>query len=81
MICISWLRYASAANLQDLDQNDGEDEEINNDKVSSNVDGEDEDEMIDAKAEMFIAQFYEQMKLQRSESDIRYNEMIKRSIG
>ncbi|KAL0547528.1 hypothetical protein IC582_017466 [Cucumis melo] len=72
-------RYASVDNLQALDQNDEEEEERNNDKFYANMDGE--DEMIDAKAEMFIAQFYEQIKLQRSESDVRYNEMIKRSIG
>ncbi|KAF3436516.1 hypothetical protein FNV43_RR23608 [Rhamnella rubrinervis] len=62
-------RYASAVNLQELDPTNGEDE----------IDG---DDMIDAKAEEFIAQFYEQMKLQRLDSvDRRYNEMIKRSIG
>lgn len=62
-------RYASAVNLQELDQ---EYEEV------LIVD----DELIDAKAEEFIAQFYEQMRLQRVDSmDRRFDEMNKRSIG
>lgn len=65
----SMSRYASAVNLQELDPTNGEDENSG-------------DDMIDAKAEEFIAHFYEQMKLQRLDSvDRRYNEMIKRSIG
>ncbi|CAK9322284.1 unnamed protein product [Citrullus colocynthis] len=49
----SMSRYASAVNLQDMDKND---EEESNDEVFDNTN--DEDEMIDAKAEMYIAQFY-----------------------
>ncbi|KAI3980684.1 hypothetical protein MKX01_025249 [Papaver californicum] len=54
----SMSRYASAQDLQELDKNG----ESNN--------GDDEyffggDEYIDAKAEEFIAQFYEQMRLQQ----------------
>ncbi|CAK9310151.1 unnamed protein product [Citrullus colocynthis] len=53
-------QYASATNLQELDDNiDG-----NNDK-SAMEDDNGGDEMIDAKAEEFIAQFYEQMRRQR----------------
>ncbi|XP_038896144.1 uncharacterized protein LOC120084438 [Benincasa hispida] len=53
-------QYASAPNLQELDDNtEGDDDEnaIENDNGG--------DEMIDAKAEEFIAQFYEQMRRQR----------------
>ncbi|XP_022155315.1 uncharacterized protein LOC111022447 [Momordica charantia] len=64
-------RYASAVNLQELD------EDNNNGKANVN----DGDEMIDAKAEVFIAQFYEQMRLQRSNSVLQYDQMIERSIG
>lgn len=47
-------QYASATNLEELDDNtDGDDDENGG------------DEMIDAKAEEFIAQFYEQMRRQR----------------
>ncbi|KAF4381986.1 hypothetical protein CsatB_005950 [Cannabis sativa] len=67
-------RYASAENLRALDDSECEDDH-----------GHDEnggDEMIDAKAEEFIAQFYQQIRLQRLNSmDRRYNEMIQRSIG
>jgi len=62
-------RYASAVNLRDLDESE-EGEENGG------------DEMIDAKAEQFIAQFYAQIRLQRLNSmDRRYNEMIERSIA
>ncbi|XP_022949039.1 GATA zinc finger domain-containing protein 8-like [Cucurbita moschata] len=74
-------RYASAINLQELDQNNDDDDDNNdNDNQAEPKIDEDEnaDDMIDAKAEMFIAQFYEQMR--RSNSDVRYLEMIKRSI-
>lgn len=65
----SMSRYASAVNLQELDPTNEEDENAG-------------DDMIDAKAEEFIAQFYKQIKLQRLDSvDRRYNEMIERSIG
>ena len=47
--------YASAVNLQELNKDNDEDDEYE--------DGG--DEMIDAKAEEFIAQFYQQMKLQQ----------------
>ena len=47
--------YASAVNLQELNKDNNEDDEYE--------DGG--DEMIDAKAEEFIAQFYQQMKLQQ----------------
>ncbi|GAB2298385.1 hypothetical protein Dimus_032450 [Dionaea muscipula] len=53
-------RYASAQNLQDLD-NEEEDEEIENDAYFDGIEG---DEMIDAKAEEFIAHFYQEMRLQ-----------------
>ncbi|KAL3531519.1 hypothetical protein ACH5RR_010841 [Cinchona calisaya] len=50
-------QYASASNLQELDN-----EESDPDEVFDAICG---DEMIDAKAEEFIAQFYQQMKLQQ----------------
>lgn len=53
-------QYASAQNLQDLDQSDESDED-DEDRYYDDKVG---DEMIDAKAEQFIAQFYEQMRLQ-----------------
>ncbi|KAJ7973033.1 Cotton fiber protein [Quillaja saponaria] len=69
----SMSRYASAVNLQELDNNGGEADE--HDIIVG-------DEMIDAKAEEFIAQFYEQIRLQRLDSmDLRYEEMIVRSLG
>lgn len=63
-------RYASAVNLRDMDVEDSYDE----------ID--DGDEMIDVKAEVFIAKFYEQIRIQRLNSiDRRYNEMVERSIA
>lgn len=62
----SMSRYASAVNLQELDRcndSDGEDDGYG---------GYDGDEMIDAKAEEFIARFYEQMRLQT----LRYNRKV-----
>lgn len=67
-------RYASAVNLRELDEDDEESEH--------EYDENGGDEMIDVKAEEFIAQFYAQMRLQRLNSvDRRYNEMIERSIS
>ncbi|XP_019188285.1 PREDICTED: uncharacterized protein LOC109182590 [Ipomoea nil] len=51
-------RYASASDLQELDACDNEDDP---DEVFDAITG---DEMIDTKAEEFINQFYQQMKLQ-----------------
>lgn len=66
-------RYASATNLQELDES--EENEI--EYVENGG-----DEMIDVKADEFIAQFYQQMRLQRLNSiDRRYNEMMQRSIS
>ncbi|TMX01831.1 hypothetical protein EJD97_023501 [Solanum chilense] len=55
-------QYASANNLQDLYDDDEEEEEEDPDQVFDAIGG---DDMIDAKAENFIAQFYEQMRLQK----------------
>ncbi|KAG7025579.1 hypothetical protein SDJN02_12076, partial [Cucurbita argyrosperma subsp. argyrosperma] len=52
-------KYASAINLQELDGRNDDDNDKN--VIEDNNGG---DEMIDAKAEEFIAQFYEQMRLQ-----------------
>ncbi|XP_011659385.1 uncharacterized protein LOC105436176 [Cucumis sativus] len=53
-------QYASASSLQEFDDNtDGDDDE---NEIHEDNGG---DEMIDAKAEEFIAQFYEQMRRQR----------------
>ncbi|GAB4830552.1 hypothetical protein Ancab_020316 [Ancistrocladus abbreviatus] len=57
-------RYASAMNLQELDVDDDNvyNEESDNDAYYDGIEG---DKMIDVKAEQFIAQFYQQMKLQQ----------------
>ena len=66
-------RYASAVNLQELDRTDED-----NDAAIVNAN-------IDAKAEEFIAQFYQQMRLQRLDRldsiDLRYNDTIRRSTS
>jgi hypothetical protein len=66
-------RYASAVNLQELDESSEDDDD-------DDVADDGGDMMIDAKAEEFIAQFYEQMRLQRVDSFNRYNEMIARGM-
>ncbi|XP_026436567.1 uncharacterized protein LOC113334553 [Papaver somniferum] len=59
-------QYASAQNLQELDNSErGGAEYSSNDEIYIDEDG---DIMIDARAEEFIALFYEQMRLQRSKS-------------
>lgn len=61
----SMSQYASATNLQDLDVDNNstaaDEKEEDPDEVFDAITG---DDMIDAKAELFIAQFYQQMKLQ-----------------
>ncbi|TKY52478.1 hypothetical protein E2542_SST24000 [Spatholobus suberectus] len=76
-------RYASAVGLNEMVQE--EENENENEKeeevVKENNDGYG-DEMIDAKAEEFIAQFYHQMRLQRLDvMDRRYQEISMRSLG
>ncbi|XP_031101332.1 uncharacterized protein LOC116005210 [Ipomoea triloba] len=44
-------------------------------------DGDDGGEEIDTKAEQFIAKFYDQIKLQRQISYLRYNEMLARGAN
>ncbi|KAK3008120.1 hypothetical protein RJ639_014232 [Escallonia herrerae] len=56
-------QYASANNLQELDKHDDESED-EDDETDKEFDDNAGDEMIDAKAEEFIAHFYEQMRLQ-----------------
>lgn len=63
----SMSRYASAQDLQELDKNG----ESNNDDDEYFFGG---DEYIDAKAEEFIAQFYEQMRLQQVDLMNRHRE-------
>lgn len=65
----STSRYASAVNLQELAEGESDDDE---DDEGSAYDANGGDDMIDAKAEEFIAQFYQQMRAQN------YNEMIRR---
>ncbi|KAF1878352.1 hypothetical protein Lal_00047019 [Lupinus albus] len=66
-------RYASAVGLNEMVQ----DEE--NVMVEEDGNG---DEMIDAKAEEFIARFYREMKLQSLDiTDPHYNEISMRSLG
>lgn len=73
-------RYASAVNLRDLDSSCEDEDEDEDSEYGYDENGG--DEMIDVKAEEFIAHFYAQMRLQRMNSiDRRYNEMIERSIS
>lgn len=58
-------QYASALNLRDLCNSDDEEEERDPDEVFDAITG---DEMIDSKAEEFIAQFYKQIEHQNSVS-------------
>jgi hypothetical protein len=75
----SMSRYASAVNLPELDKSNNDDDDDDDDEDDASYGG---DEMIDVKAEEFIAHFYEQMKLQRMASaDRRYHEMTQRSIN
>ncbi|KAF7152230.1 hypothetical protein RHSIM_Rhsim01G0289100 [Rhododendron simsii] len=67
----SQSRYASAVNLQAVakqGETDGGDDGISNNNVG--------DEMIDSKAEEFIAKFYQQMRVQHLEKVERYNKMM-----
>ncbi|PKI73941.1 hypothetical protein CRG98_005666 [Punica granatum] len=66
-------RYSSALNLQELDKNDDNDDSDDDDDDDRKFEALGGDEMIDAKAEEFITQFYQQMKIQN------YNEMVRRS--
>ena len=59
--CGTMSQYASALNLRDLDNCD--DEEGDPDEVFDAITG---DDMIDAKAEEFIAQFYKQIQIQNT---------------
>lgn len=63
--CGSMSQYASALNLRDLYNSDDEEEERDPDEVFDAITG---DEMIDSKAEEFIAQFYKQIQHQNSVS-------------
>uniref|UniRef100_A0A7N0SZ60 Uncharacterized protein n=1 Tax=Kalanchoe fedtschenkoi TaxID=63787 RepID=A0A7N0SZ60_KALFE len=56
-------RYASALNLQELDKSGS-----NDDDESEEFDDTQGDAMIDMKAEMFIAQFYAQMRIDENTS-------------
>ncbi|ERN16788.1 hypothetical protein AMTR_s00057p00082640 [Amborella trichopoda] len=67
--------YASAENLAELVKNGGEGKEGSEEIREESFDS------IDERAEEFISQFYEQMKLQRLDSMNRYFQMIQRSIG
>jgi hypothetical protein len=70
--------YASAVGLNEMVEEEKEEEIVNKD----NIIGDDGDDMIDAKAEEFIAQFYQDMRLQRMDIvDQRYNEISMRSLG
>ena len=58
-------RYASALNLHDLDIDEVEDEVEVEDDDDNVLENREADNMIDAKADDFIARFYEQMRSQR----------------
>uniref|UniRef100_A0A5B7B9H1 Uncharacterized protein n=1 Tax=Davidia involucrata TaxID=16924 RepID=A0A5B7B9H1_DAVIN len=67
-------RYASAMNLKELDKElEGESDDESDDHW---IDDKAGDEMIDAKAEEFIAHFYTQMRIQHVESIHRHNKMM-----
>lgn len=83
-------RYASAIGLSEMVPEDEENEKEEYNVIAENENEEEEsdegdgngDDMIDAKAEDFIAQFYQQMRLQRLDVvDRRYNEISQRSLG
>ncbi|KAJ6795692.1 Uncharacterized protein M6B38_225995 [Iris pallida] len=63
---------------QERDDHDHDDE--SGSEGSEEVE-EEEGEGIDSKAEEFISNFYEQMKLQRQVSLIQYNDMLKRGAN
>ncbi|CAJ2631950.1 unnamed protein product [Trifolium pratense] len=72
-------RYASAVGLNELVPSDEENEK--EEAIEDEVDGNG-DEKIDAKADEFIAQFYQQMRLQRLNNVNRhYKERSQRSLG
>ncbi|OIV90992.1 hypothetical protein TanjilG_16952 [Lupinus angustifolius] len=72
-------RYASAVGLNEMVQDDENHKEEENVMVEEDSTG---DEMIDAKAEEFIAQFYLEMKLQNLDiMDPHYKEISMRSLG
>ncbi|KAI4341666.1 hypothetical protein MLD38_026360 [Melastoma candidum] len=64
-------RYASALNLQELDAA-GDEENENKEGGEDNRGG---DEMIDLKADEFIARFYQQMRIQNQNERDRLREM------
>ncbi|RDY06333.1 hypothetical protein CR513_09694, partial [Mucuna pruriens] len=69
--------YSSAVGLNELlgSEEDSEKQDRIVEEKCNNEEHIDGDEMIDAKAEEFIAQFYQQMRLQRMDSvDLRYEE-------
>jgi hypothetical protein len=71
--------YASAIGLNELASSD-EENEIQ-EEIEEEI-RENGDETIDAKADEFIAQFYQQMKLQRLNNvDRHYQERSERSLG
>ncbi|KAL3652911.1 hypothetical protein CASFOL_002592 [Castilleja foliolosa] len=74
--CRGMSKYASAASLLDLD-NSSDEEEEDPDEVFDALTG---DEMIDAKAEEFIAQFYKQMQLQRTSRTRHHQHNLSRGI-
>jgi len=67
---------ADAAGLNEMVEEEKKEEIADKDSNNNEID---EDDMIDAKAEDFIAKFYREMRLQRM--DVRYNEMSMRSLG
>ncbi|KAK7284601.1 hypothetical protein RJT34_19350 [Clitoria ternatea] len=74
-------RYASAVGLNEMVHSDEENEKPEV-IVEEDEHADTGDETIDAKAEEFISQFYEQMRLQRLDSvDLRYIERSERSLG
>ncbi|XP_061353196.1 uncharacterized protein LOC133297975 [Gastrolobium bilobum] len=74
-------RYASAEGLNELMQSDEENEK-HGEILEECKEHDNGDDMIDAKADEFIAQFYQQMRLQRlSFTDRVYKERSERSLG
>ncbi|KAK7278204.1 hypothetical protein RJT34_23229 [Clitoria ternatea] len=76
-------RYASAVGLNEMveeeEEESGKEEVVVKENCYIDDDG---DEMIDAKAEEFIAQFYQQMRMQDLDAtNLHYRELSLRSLG
>ncbi|XP_027367930.1 uncharacterized protein LOC113873804 [Abrus precatorius] len=75
-------RYASAVGLNEMVSEEESDQKEKEELEVVKDNDNDGDDMIDAKAEEFIAQFYQQMRLQNLDIvDNHYREISMRSLG